>query len=106
MPADLAYRRGPSLQKSSSQFGHSLLCSSNYLHSPLDRNVFDPRGRFWNRSSQRKHTLVDRSLLFLEHILEDELPPGTAARLHKCATLVEVRQLDVRKPESFGQIRY
>ena len=50
--------------------------------------------------------VVDRSLLFLEHILEDEWPPGTAARLHKCATLVEFPQLDGRKPELFGQIRH
>ncbi|MCW3101111.1 MAG: hypothetical protein JWL77_6729 [Chthonomonadaceae bacterium] len=52
------------------------------------------------------HTVVDRLLLLLEQILEDELGPRVAARLHKRATLVELSQLDGCEPESFGQGRH
>jgi hypothetical protein len=40
------------------------------------------------------YTVVDRSLLLLEHILEDERAPNAAACVHQRATLVELSQLD------------
>src|ERR1700744_3926695 len=50
--------------------------------------------------------VVDRLLLLLEQILEDELTPSAAAGVHERATLVELSQLDGCEPELFGQIRY
>src|SRR5260221_537745 len=52
------------------------------------------------------HTVVDRLLLLLEQILEDELAPSAAARVHQRATLVERSQLDGCEPELFGQGRH
>jgi hypothetical protein len=52
------------------------------------------------------HTVVDRLLLFLEQILEDEPTPSAAACLHQRATLVELSQLDGCEPKFFGQIRH
>ena len=52
------------------------------------------------------HTVVDRLLLLLEQILEDELGPSAAACLHQRATLVELSQLDGCEPELFGQGRH
>ena len=52
------------------------------------------------------HTAADRLLLLLEQILEDELAPSAAARLHQRATLVELSQLDGCEPELFGQGRH
>src|ERR1700719_4918258 len=40
------------------------------------------------------HAVVDRLLLLLEQILEDELTPSAAACVHQRATLVELSQLD------------
>ena len=48
------------------------------------------------------HTVVDRLLLLLEQILEDELAPSAAACVHQRATLVELSQLDGCEPELFG----
>ena len=52
------------------------------------------------------HTGVDRLLLLLEQILEDELAPSAAACVHQRATLVELAQLDGGESELFGQGRY
>src|ERR1700736_1163664 len=52
------------------------------------------------------HTVVDRLLLLLEQILEDEPPPGFAACVHQRATLVELSQLDGCESELFGQVRH
>ena len=52
------------------------------------------------------HAVVDRLLLLLEQILEDELTPSAAACVHQRATLVELSQLDGSEPELFGQIRH
>src|ERR1700751_5269369 len=52
------------------------------------------------------HTVVDRLLLLLEQILEDEQTPSAAACVHQRATLVELSQLDGSEPELFGQIRH
>src|SRR5437879_649481 len=52
------------------------------------------------------HTVVDRLLLLLEQILEDELAPDAAACVHQRATLVELSQLDGWEPELFGQGRH
>src|SRR5688572_6433807 len=52
------------------------------------------------------HTAVDRLLLLLEQILEDELAPSAAACVHHRATLVELSQLDGCEPELFGQGRH
>src|SRR3546814_16644191 len=51
------------------------------------------------------HTVVNRLLLLLEQILEDELAPSAAACVHQRATLVELSQLDGCEPELFGQGR-
>src|SRR5246127_3514815 len=48
--------------------------------------------------------VVDRLLLLLEQILEDELTPSAAACVHQRATLVELSQLDGCEAELFGQI--
>src|ERR1700756_122048 len=50
--------------------------------------------------------VVDRLLLLLEQILEDELTPSAAARVHQRATLVKLSQLDGCEPELIGQIRH
>ncbi len=63
-------------------------------------------GRFGILLFRPNHTVADRLLLFLEQVLEDEWPPGSAACLHQCATLVEFPQLDGCEPEFFGQIRH
>src|SRR5882757_5070386 len=52
------------------------------------------------------HTVVDRLLLLLEQILEDEPAPSAAACVHQRATLVELSQLDGCEPELFGQGRH
>src|SRR3984885_8802225 len=39
------------------------------------------------------HTVVDRLLLLLEQILEDELTPSAGASVYQCATLVELSQI-------------
>src|SRR5437867_51779 len=52
------------------------------------------------------HMVVDRSLLFLEQILEDELAPSAAACVHQRATLVELSELDGCEPELFCQSRH
>ena len=52
------------------------------------------------------HTVVDRLLLLLEQILEDELAPNAAACVYQRATLVELSQLDGCEPELFGQGRH
>src|ERR1700759_3964786 len=49
------------------------------------------------------HTVVDRLLLLLEQILEDELTPSAAACVHQRATLVELSQLDRCEPELLRQ---
>jgi len=46
---------------------------------------------------------MDRLLLLLEQILEDELAPSAAACVHQRATLVELSQLDGCEPELFGK---
>jgi len=50
--------------------------------------------------------VVDRLLLLLEQILEDEQPPGFTVCMHQRATLVELSKLDRCEPELFGQIRH
>src|ERR1700682_3348132 len=50
--------------------------------------------------------VVDRLLLLLEQILEDELTPSAAACVHQRAILVELSQLDGCESELFGQIRH
>ena len=52
------------------------------------------------------HTVVDRLLLLLEQILEDELTPSAGASVYQCATLVELSQLDGCEPELLAQIRH
>jgi hypothetical protein len=49
------------------------------------------------------HTVVDRLLLLLEQVLEDQLAPSAAACVHQRASLVELSQLDGCEPELFGQ---
>src|SRR3984885_15284974 len=73
---------------------------------PIHWTVSDPIGRFEIPLLAPNHTSVDRLLLLLEQILEDELTPGAAACVHQRATLVELSQLDGREPELFGQIRH
>ena len=98
---------------------------------PLERNKRPPRYRDWQRplsgcrlrgvadrsgvSSASdlvgrfgivllgpNHAVVDRLLLLLEQVLEDELTPSAAACVHQRATLVELSQLDGCEPELFG----
>src|SRR5882757_8873928 len=52
------------------------------------------------------HAVVDRLLLLLEQILEDELAPSAAAWVHQRATLVELSQFDGCESELFGQGRH
>src|SRR6202049_2937079 len=104
-PANLAYRGGRVPQENSSQSGHSFRCSSKSLLFPYI-SVSDLIGRFGIVLLGPNHTVVDRLLLLLEQILEDELTPSAAACVHQRATLVELSQLDGREPELFGQIRH
>src|SRR6185437_13861987 len=71
------------------------------LSSSLDRNTARARPVLGV-----DHTVVDRLLLLLEQILEDELAPGAAACVHQRAALVELSQLDGCEPELFGQGRH
>src|ERR1035438_7005044 len=103
-PADLAYRRGPLLQIHPSQSGHSFRCSSKSLLFPSS-SVSDLIGRFGTIRLEPNHTVVDRLLLLLEQILEDEPTPSLAACVHQRATLVELSQLAGCEPELLGQIR-
>src|ERR1700689_2128087 len=73
---------------------------------PLHRIVSDRIGRFGILLLGPNHTVVDRLLLLLEQILEDEPTPSLAAGVHQRATLVELSQLDGREPKFFGQIRH
>ena len=68
--------------------------------------MFDLIGRFGIVLLGPNHTVVNRLLLLLEQILEDELTPSAAACVHQRATLVELSQLDGCEPELFGQIRH
>src|SRR3984957_17758615 len=72
----------------------------------LTSSVSDRIGRFRNRLSLANHTVVNRLLLLLEQVLEDEPTPGFPACVHQRATLVELSQLDGCEPESFGQIHH
>src|ERR1017187_5207281 len=104
-PADLAYRGGRVPQENSSQSGHSFRCSSKSLLFPSS-SVSDLIGRFGTIRLEPNHTVVDRLLLLLEQILEDEPTPSLAACVHQRATLVELSQLDGCEPKFFGQIRH
>src|ERR1700676_2496426 len=73
---------------------------------PLRRIASDLVGRFRIVLLGPNHAVVDRLLLLLEQILEDELTPSAAACVHQRATLVELSQLDGCEPELFGQIRH
>src|SRR5580704_14362374 len=73
---------------------------------PLRRIASDLVGRFGIVLLGPNHAVVDRLLLLLEQILEDELTPSAAACVHQRATLVELSQLDGSEPELFGQIRH
>src|ERR1700735_4906878 len=95
MPADLACRGCPLLQKNPLRSGHSFRCSSESLLFACGKRVRSNR-TFRNR----------RLLLLLEQILEDEQTPSLAACVDQRATLVELSQLDGREPELFGQIRH
>src|SRR4051812_4468646 len=50
--------------------------------------------------------VVDRLLLLLEQVLEDELAPDAAACVHQRAPFVELSQLDGCEPELSGQGRH
>src|ERR1700736_2408545 len=65
---------------------------------PLRRSVSDPIGRFGIVLLGPNHTVVDRILLLLEQILEDEVAPSAAACVHQHATFVELSQLDGANP--------
>src|SRR6202521_2169303 len=73
---------------------------------PLRRIASDLVGRFGIVLLGPNHAVVDRLLLLLEQILEDELAPSAAACVHQRATLVELSQLDGCEPELFGQGRH
>jgi len=73
---------------------------------PLRRIASDLVGRFGIVLLGPNHAVVDRLLLLLEQILEDELTPSAAACVHQRATLVELSQLDGCEPELFGQGRH
>src|SRR6202158_4256598 len=73
---------------------------------PLHQSVSDLFGRFGIVLLGPNHTVVDRLLLLLEQILEDELTPSASACVHQRATLVELSQLDGCEPELIGQIRH
>src|ERR1700723_1907999 len=53
-------------------------------------SVSDLIGRFGTILLGPNHTVVDRLLLLLEQVLEDELTPNAAACLHQRATFVEL----------------
>src|ERR1700676_2936607 len=89
----------------SSQSGHSFRCSSKSLLFPYIKCVRSNR-TFGTIFLGPNHTVVDRLLLLIEQILEDELTPSAAACVHQRATVVELSQLDGREPELFGQIRH
>jgi hypothetical protein len=72
--------------------GHSFRCSSKSLLFPYIKCVRSNR-TFRNHSVLGpNHTVVDRLLLLLEQILEDEATPSAAACVHQRATLVELSQ--------------
>src|SRR5579859_2285116 len=52
------------------------------------------------------HTVANRLLLFLEHILEYELTPSAAACVHQPSAFVQLSQLDGCEPELLGQVRH
>ena len=52
------------------------------------------------------HTVANRLLLLLEHILEYELPPSAASCVHQPSALVQLSQLDGCEPELFSQVRH
>src|SRR5205823_8099189 len=96
-----AYRGRPLLQKKSFTiwtFSWVLIEISPF---PLPRIVSDRIGRFGILLLEPNHTVVDRLLLLLEQILEDELTPCAAACVHQRATLVELSQLDGCEPKFF-----
>src|SRR6202046_253933 len=95
MPADLACRGCPLLQKNPLRSGHSFRCSSESLLFACGKRVRSNR-TFRNR----------RLLLLLEQVLEDEQAPSLAACVDQRATLVELSKLDGCEPELFGQIRH
>src|SRR5579872_878176 len=72
----------------------------------LHRVCSDPIERCGTILLRPNHTVVEVLLLLLEQILEDELTPCAAARVHQRATLVELSQLDGCEPELFGQGRH
>src|SRR6202171_5690676 len=76
------------------------------LSFSLTSSVSDLIGRFGTIRLEPNHTVVDRLLLLLEQILEDEPTPSLAACVHQRATLVELSQLDGCEPKFFGQIRH
>src|SRR6202522_4152724 len=76
------------------------------LSFSLTSSVSDLIGRFGTIRLEPNHTVVDRLLLLLEQILEDEPTPSLAACVHQRATLVELSQLDGCEPKLFGQIRH
>src|ERR1700691_3723791 len=77
-PAHVAYRRCLLLQRNPSQPGHSFRCSSKCLLFP-SISVSDLVGRFGTILLGPNHAVVNRLLLLLEQILEDEPTPGLAA---------------------------
>ena len=50
------------------------------------------------------HTVANRLLLLLEHILEYELTPSAASCVHQPSALVQLSQLDGCETELFGQV--
>src|SRR5580658_2628089 len=65
----------------------------------LHQSVSDLFGRFGIVLLGPNHTVVDRLLLLLEQIPEDELTPSAAACVHQRATVVELSRLDGCEPE-------
>src|SRR6202789_1069958 len=76
------------------------------LSFSLTSSVSDLSGRFGTILLGPNHTVVDRLLLLLEQILEDEQTPSLAACVDQRATLVELSKLDGCEPKLFGQIRH
>src|ERR1700732_1893382 len=68
------------------------------LSFSLTSSVSDLIGRLGTIRLEPNHTVVDRLLVLLEQILEDEPTPSAAACVHQRATLVELSQLDGGEP--------
>ena len=74
--------------------------------SPFLHQVRPIEWKFRKNFFSLNHTVTNRLLLLLEHILKNKLTPGAAACMYQPSALVQLSQLHGCEPQFFCQVRH